>query len=157
MKTKLLNAFFALAVLVFVASPSAAQLPNQDWRRVETVSNKTSLIVETKTGATVSGKVVGVTSTTLNLTRGGKTIALERGNIAKVYRAKNPPRFKRALIGAAIGAGAGFGIGGIIVLITKGSGLIASAGLLYGTPIGAVIGGLTGGNKRRGELIYQSE
>jgi len=156
MKTKLFAAFFAAAVLLFAASPSAAQSLNRDWSSVETVSKKTSLIVETKTGATVSGKVVEVTPTTLNLKRGGKTIALERDDVARVYRAKKSSRLKRALIGAGIGAGVGFGVGGIYALITKGSGLIASAGLLYGTPIGAVIGGLTGGNKRKGALIYES-
>lgn len=156
MKIKLFATFFAVAVLLFAASQSAAQSPNQDWRSVEAMSNKTSLIVETKTGTTVSGKVVEVTPTTLNLMRGGKTIALERGDIAKIYRAKKSSRLKRALIGVGIGAGVGFGIGGIYALITKGSGLIASAGLLYGLPIGAVVGGLSGGKNRKGELIYES-
>jgi len=156
MKTKIFVSLFAFAVMLAVSSVAAAQTSNQDWGNVQAVKLKTNLIVETKTGATVKGKVSGATPTTLNLSSGGKTIALERDEVSKVYRAKKSSRLKRALIGAAIGAGVGFGIGGVYALTTKGNGLAAAAGFIYGLPIGAVIGAVSGGKNRKGELIYQS-
>jgi len=156
MKTKILASLFAFAVMLATSSPASAQTSNQDWRDVQAVKPRTNLIVETKTGATVKGKLSSVTSTILNLSSGGKPIAIEQNDIARIYRAKKSSLLKRALIGAAIGAGVGFGIGGVYALITKGSGLIASAGLIYGLPTGAFIGAASGGKNRKGNLIYES-
>jgi len=156
MKTKISALLFSFAVMLSMSSLAAAQTSNQDWSSVQALKLKTNLIVETKTGATVKGKVSGVTPTTLSLSSGGSTIALERDDVSKVYRAKKSSRLKRALIGAGIGAAVGFGIGGVYALITKGNGLAAAAGLLYGLPTGAVFGAATGGKNRRGKLIYES-
>ncbi|MDQ3373105.1 MAG: hypothetical protein M3521_04355 [Acidobacteriota bacterium] len=156
MKTKILASLFSFAVMLTMSSLAAAQTSNQDWSSVQALKLKTNLIVETKTGATVKGKVSGVTPTTLSLLSGGSTIALERDDVAKVYRAKKSSRLKRAFIGAGIGAAVGFGIGGVYALITKGNGLAAAAGFIYGLPTGAVFGAATGGKNRKGNLIYES-
>lgn len=156
MKTKIFASFFAFAIMLTASSFASAQTSNQDWSSVQAVKLKTDLIVETKAGASVKGKLTTVTATTLNLSSGGKTIAVEQNDVARVYRARKGSRLKRALIGAAIGAGVGFGIGGVYALITKGNGLAAAAGLIYGLPTGAVIGAATGGKSRKGTLVYQS-
>ncbi|MEJ7698489.1 MAG: hypothetical protein WKF71_02420 [Pyrinomonadaceae bacterium] len=88
MKTKILASLFSFAVMLTMSSLAAAQTSNQDWSSVQALKLKTNLIVETKTGATVKGKVSGVTPTTLSLLSGGSTIALERDDVSKVYRAK---------------------------------------------------------------------
>lgn len=158
MKLKFFAALFAFVWLMLIAASSAsAQFEQQSWANVETVKIESALIVETKTGATVKGKVASVTPTTLNLSSGGRAIALERDNIARVYRALKGSRLKRALIGAGIGAGAGFGIGGVYSVIKKENGLAAAAGFIYGLPIGAVVGAATGGKSRKGVLLYEAQ
>ena len=158
MKTKFFASLFTFAAVFLIAASSAwAQTAQQTWLNVEAVKTNSPLIVETKAGASVRGKVVSVTATTLNLSNGGKTIALERDDIARVYRAKKSSRLKRALIGAGLGAGIGFGIGGVYSMIANEKGLAAAAGLIYGLPIGAVVGAATGGKSRKGNLIYESK
>lgn len=148
---------FVLAIIMLITSiTTPAQTSIGDWRTIENIGRKTNLIVETKTGGTIKGKVSSVTSATLNLSSGGKTIALERSNIAKIYKTKKSSRLKRALIGAGIGAAVGVGIGVVYTVATKTNGLAAAGGFLYGLPAGAIIGGLTGGKSRRGALIYES-
>jgi len=149
--------FVFFAVLLIAASSASAQTATETWANVEAVKIKSALIVETKTGAIAKGKVISVTPTTLNLSTGGRAVALERDGIAKVYRAVKGSRIKRALIGAGIGAGVGFGVGGVYSTIAKENGLAAAAGFIYGLPIGAVVGAATGGKSRKGVLLYEAQ
>jgi len=162
MKTKFFASLFAfVAVMLIAASSASAQTEQNPWANVEAVKIKSVLIVETKTGGSVKGKVTSVTATTLNLSSGGKAVALERDDIARVYRGKKSSRFKRALIGAGIGLGIGAGISGVYVLVKKdGDPLAAGAGLIYGflvgVSVGAVVGAATGGKSRKGVLLYEA-
>lgn len=156
MQIKAFALLFVMAIMLITSRTTLAQTSIQDWKTVENVGRKTNLIVETKTGETLKGKVGSVTTTTLNLSSNGKTIALERSNIAKIYGTKKGSRLKRILIGAGIGAAVGIGIGTIYTIATKTNGLAAAGGVLYGLPAGAVIGGLTSGKSRKGALIYES-
>jgi len=157
MKIKFFASLFAFVAIALIAASSAsAQTAQKPWENVEAVKIKSALIVETKVGATVKGKVTSVTATTLNLSNGGKAIALERDDIARVYRTVKGSRIKRAFIGAGIGAGVGFGIGGVYSVVNKQNGLAAAAGILYGLPIGAVVGAATGGKSRKGALLYEA-
>jgi len=162
MKLKFFASLFAFVAAVLIAASSAsAQTATETWANVEAVKIKSPLIVETKTGAIVKGKVTSVTATTLNLSSGGKAVALERDDIAKVYRGKKSSRLKRALIGAGIGLGIGAGISGVYVLVKRdGDPLAAGAGLIYGflvgVPVGAVVGAATGGKSRKGVLLYEA-
>lgn len=157
MKLNFFAPLLAFAAFILIAAPSAsAQTAQQTWANVEAVRIKSALIVETKTGEVAKGKVTSVTAATLNLSSGGRAVALERDGIARVYRAKKGSRIKRALIGAGIGAGVGFGIGGIYSVVNKENGLAAAGGLLYGLPIGAVVGAATGGKTRKGVLLYEA-
>jgi hypothetical protein len=133
-----------------------AQTADQEWRRVEALKNRTSLIVETKTGKTIKGKFAALTPTDLNLTKGKRGVTIAKTDIDRVYLTRKRSVLTRVLIGAAAGAGIGFGIGGIVAVATKTSGLAAAAGFIYGIPIGAVIGGVTGGKNRKGEMLYLS-
>lgn len=156
MKTKIFASLFISTIILVMSPLASAQTPNQNWSSLQAVKLKTSVIVETKSGTTVKGKLSSVTPTTLNLSSGGKTLVLEQNDVSKVYRAKKSFRLKRILIGAGIGAAVGFGIGGVYALITKGNGLAAAAGLIYGLPTGAVIGAASSGKNGRGKLIYES-
>ena len=157
MKTKFFASLFAfVAVMLIAASSASAQTEQNPWANVEAVKIKSVLIVETKTGGSVKGKVTSVTATTLNLSSGGKAVALERDDIARVYRGKKSSRLKRALIGAGIGAGVGFGIGAAYSVINKQNGLAAAGGILYGLSIGAIVGAATGGKSRKGVLLYEA-
>lgn len=164
MKLKFFASLFAFVAVMLIAAPSASAQEEEEtatktWANVEAVKIKSALIVETKTGEVIKGKVTSVTVATLNLSSGGRSVALERDDIARVYRAKKVSRLKRALIGAGIGLGVGAGISGIYVLVKKdGDPLAAGAGLIYGflvgIPAGAAIGAVTGGKSRKGVLLY---
>ena len=162
MKTKFFASLFAfVALMLIVASSASAQTEQKPWENVEAVKIKSALIVETKAGATVKGKVTSVTATTLNLSSGGRAFALERDDITRGYRETKSGRLKRALIGAGIGLGIGTGISVVYVLTQKdGDPLAAGAGFIYGVlvgiPAGAVIGAATGGKSRKGVLLYEA-
>ena len=163
MKTKIFSSLFAFVALALIAATSAAaQSEQKPWENVEAVKIKSALIVETKAGETVKGKVTSVTTTTLNLSNDGQAFALERDDIVRVYREKKSGRLRRALIGAGIGLGIGTGVSVAYVLTKKdGDPLAAGAGFIYGVlvgiPAGAVIGAATGGKSRKGVLLYEAK
>lgn len=140
---------------VFAVS-AHAQTADQEWRRVEALKNRTSIIVETKNGKTIKGKFGVLTLTELNLTKGKRSITVAKNDIDRIYLTRKRSLLTRVLIGAAAGAGIGTGIGVIVTVATKTSGLAAAAGFMYGIPIGAVIGAVTGGKNRKGEMLYLS-
>lgn len=163
MKLKFFAALFAfVSSALIAASPASAQIEQKPWANVEAVKINSALIVETKTGAAVKGRVASVTPTTLNLSNDGRAFALERADIARVYRAKKSSRLKRALIGAGIGLGIGVGISVVSVLtgldgddpLGAGAGFIY--GVLVGVPAGAVIGAATA-KSSKGVLLYETQ
>lgn len=156
MKRRIFFPLLACLTAIMLTLDASAQSAANDWGRVEAIDAKTKLIAETKAGQTIKGNLMSVTPTALNLSRDGRSIVLLRQDVARVYRTKKGSRIKSALIGAGIGIAVGIGIGVAYVYATKGDPLIAAGGLLYGLPIGAAIGGLTGGKTKKGLLIYES-
>ena len=133
----------------------SAQVGNNDWSRVESLSSNTRLVVEMQAGQSIKGKLLSATPSVLNISRDGRPIVLQQQDIARVYIANKGSRFKSALIGAGVGAAVGIGISAAYVYATKGDPLIAAGGLLYGLPAGAAIGGLAGGKSKKGLLVYE--
>ncbi|MGI8642443.1 MAG: hypothetical protein ACR2MG_21140 [Pyrinomonadaceae bacterium] len=156
MKIRIFRLLAAMVLMLTATFVSLAQSSPQDWSSVKNLTPGTNLIIETKNRETIRGNVNSATDSALNLSSGGNIITVNQNDISEIYLTKKSFRIKRAFIGAGIGAAVGFGIGGIYSLITRGDGLAAAAGLIYGLPIGAVVGAATNGKVRKGKLIYKS-
>lgn len=152
--------FQAILLLTFcflvLTGSARAQTDDDKWKNVQALSEKRSVVVETKAGETIKAKFQSASDGSLRLLKSGKTIELNRSDVAAVYLGRRGSILKRAVIGAFAGAGAGFLVGGIYAVATKSDGLAAAAGFLYGIPAGAIIGGVSGGRTKKGTLIYES-
>ncbi len=139
-----------------LTSAVQGQADNDKWKNVQSLSEKKSVVVETKTGQTIKAKYQSATDGSLRLLKSGKTFELDRNEIAAVYLGRRVSILKRAVIGAFAGAGAGVLVGAIYTVATKTNGLAAAGGFLYGIPVGAVIGGVSESKTKKGILIYES-
>jgi hypothetical protein len=146
-----------LFILAFAtsAAPAFSQAPN-DWSSVETISRGTSVFVEKKDGQTQRGKVVSTGPAQLEIVLSGRHTTIQRDEIQRIFRSRKGSRLKRALRGGLIGGLVGVGVLGTYTVIAKADPLIPVAGVLYGVPAGAIIGGIRGGKNRRGVLIYRA-
>ncbi len=144
---------FVAIFLLAAASNGFTQATDERWRSVEVLNSGTKLIIETDASTPIIGKFSSANGQTLKIRRGGKVIDIPRATVAAIYSARSPSRWKRGLIGALAGAGAGLLVGGVMVAATKGDPLIPAGGVLIGLPVGAAIGAATGKTKR-GALIY---
>ena len=138
-------------------SSALGQRPISNWANVESLKTRTRIVVESRDGTMLTGRVAIVTPDTLMLTRDGGQSVLARDNVETVHLGRRSSVFKRAFVGAGGGALIGLGAGTIATLATgEGKGLLAAQGLLYGIPAGAVIGSVTGGKLKPGRLIYRA-
>ena len=147
-------------ILAFASSPIvSAQGVLQDWNGVRAIRTGTELIVETRDGKSIKGKLSSVTDSALNLTHGGKSDAIDQKIVRSIYLTKKGSRIKSALIGVGTGVAIGVGISVVIGLTNRGedASFAAAAGILYGVPAGAVIGAVMGGKTRKGRLIYEAK
>ena len=140
-------------VVLLLSFPHA--VVSQDWGTVESLRQGTSLVVETKLGREVKGKLVNSSPDSIQLRARGKGITFTRDEIRNIFLTRRGSVLKRTLIGAAAGAGIGTAIGVGVTAATKSDGLAAAGGFLYGIPAGAAIGALTTGRKK-GKLIYSA-
>lgn len=162
MMTKL----FALSLSVFLLFSQPASLagqsvagPQSDWQAVQSLPSGTDVLIETKVGRRLKGKLSAAAETTLTLVRQNKTDELNRDEIKKIYRLRGGSRAKSALIGTAVGAGAGAGVSLIALGSSGGSddtNGIVGKGVLIGAGIGLVVGLLTGKSRQR-VLVYESK
>lgn len=139
---------------VFLLARSAS---DSDWSNLTSVPVGTRLTIEQKNGGTLKGNFETVTTTSISISKSGKTEAIDRSNIKAIYRSGKNSIGKTVAIGAAIGAGAGAGIGAGVLGATGGSddtaGVIAPF-ILVGAGVGALLGALVGKKKRI--LVYES-
>jgi hypothetical protein len=139
---------------------ASAQDSTSDWNRVRAIKLGTELIVETRNGESVKGKLTGATDAGLQLSRGDRNIALDQVAISKVYLTKKGSRIKAALLGGLKGAGIGLAIGAAIALADSQSGdpnFAPASGVLFGFPAGVVYGAVRGGKSRKGRLVYDGK
>ena len=101
-----------IIVLAMPASLSGQTTTGQDrkWVTLTAVQPGSGIAVKMKDGETFKGNFIGVSETSVSLTRNSKTVDLEKDKIAIVWSVKRSFK-KPVLIGTAIGAGAGVGIG----------------------------------------------
>lgn len=150
MKIRATRLSLALMLALTVSPIVSAQDSLQDWGVVQALAAGTELIVETKTPETIKGKLSNVTDTTLNLSRDGTNIALDRQQIHRIYLIDKRSRTRSALRGAAKGAYIG-------ARISRGrsySYLETPKTYLLG---GAVVGAVMESRNRKGQLIYESK
>lgn len=141
--------FVSIFAMLFIVSGCFAQ---SDWAAVRELKPGTRVVIVERTGAETKARVNRVDDASVFLDK-GRTIA--RDSIARVYLTKRGSIVKRALIGAAAGAGIGTAVGVGVTAATKTNGLAAAAGFLIGVPVGAAVGAATTGRKI-GRLIYES-
>ena len=142
-----------LAAIFFFAP---APVLTQDWSAVQSLEPGTRVYVTTKSGSEIKAKISAVSDSSAELRANGGSITIRKDEILTIHLTRRGSIVKRALIGAAAGAGIGAAVGAGVVAATKSDGLAAAGGFLYGIPIGAVIGAATTGHKR-GRLIFSAQ
>ena len=147
-----------MAVFIFLGPAEVTNGQDRDdqWDRLLSLSPGTTLIVDQERRKAAKGAFVRTNSQALTLRSNGREFDLARDTVSAVYLGRRSSRFKRGIIGALAGAGAGMLIGVVGVVATKGHPLIAAGGILIGIPAGAAIGAATGGGTKKGELIYRN-
>lgn len=145
------------SMLAFIGIGTAIQVSGQTqqekWNRLSLLPANTRVVVELDGRKPAKGRVIHVTDQSLKLKANGRELDLPQEAISAVYYGKRSSKFKRGLIGALAGAGAGILIGGLAAA-GGADPLIAAGGFLYGLPAGAVIGVATSGGMKKGGLIY---
>jgi len=139
--------------MVFAQS---AQSSLHDWSTVKAIGIDERLIVKKKDGKTVEGKMIEATDTNLSLTRDSKVVQIAKNDIQLIFHSTGrAAKGKWALIGAAIGAGSGAGLGGIPYSPSRDdSEIYVSMGALIGAGVGAATGTMFGASRRHRTLIY---
>jgi hypothetical protein len=152
------HVLFALALAAALAlSPAAGgaraqglAAPSAGWSAVRALSPGERLVVRMMDGKRLKGVFEHATDEVLVLTRGSRQQALDRRLVRRVQLDRGKSRAKGALFGGAIGAGAGFGVGGTFYFPYRDefSGVMVPATTALGAAIGAGIGAALGkGNK----------
>ena len=137
------------------AKPAAPPPPPADWSAVQALSPGRKIVVRTKDGDRLTGRFDSATDLLLNFTDGRRKVSLTRESIRVVQLDRGNSRGKGTLFGAAIGAGAGFAVGGWVYSQGDFVGSVIPVGALIGAGIGAGIGAATGkGNKN--ETVYEA-
>ncbi|MEO8648716.1 MAG: hypothetical protein ABI539_06085 [Acidobacteriota bacterium] len=146
---------FSFFIVLFAFASVTAQSSLADWANIESLSPRKSVMVETRSGATLKGRINSVDTNSLVINSKGRSVSIQRGDVQRVYLTKRGSIVKRAALGAAAGAGIGTAIGVVGTVVTKDP-LVAAGGFIFGIPAGAAIGAMTAGSKR-GDLIYSSQ
>ena len=150
----------AALLLPSVAQAQSAGAATGEWSALNAVTSGSKLVVKTKDGKSVEGRLSGVTDAALSLSVKGKPVDLKREDVQSVYSVGKKSATKATLIGMGVGAGAGAGIGAAADSTSDGFESIDHAVTAGLTVVGAGVGALTGyligrgGSKR--VLIYEA-
>jgi hypothetical protein len=158
MKTSIM-CLFLMAGLIVVQTPVAFAQARNDWSTVKAIGVDERLIVKTKDGMTIEGRMIEATETNLTLSRDKKVVNISRSDIQQIsHSTGKAAKGKWALIGTAAGAGAGAGLGGIKYDSRKDDyGIYPIMGTFLGAGIGAAAGALFGATRRSRTVIYQAQ
>jgi hypothetical protein len=140
-------------LLLCLATGQITAAPS-DWAVVEQLTAGQRIEASLSTGSSVKGKVDHVTPASVFIERRGKTIEVKRVDVARLYRWKAGAGAKWALIGAAIGAGAGGALGAVILERESGFGGAMAGTIALCGAIGAGVGYLLRSGKM--VLIYSA-
>lgn len=154
--------FVVLLVGMLALSPSSVALAQQsgqnEWGTILRVPVGTDLVIETKAGETIKGKLMDVKDSTLMLSRKDQSTAVELTQVQKAYQLVGRTRKKSTAIGAAAGGLAGLGIGLGVYLPDSNDivGAVVPGLAIIGAGIGAAIGAATGKGRKK-ILIYEAK
>jgi len=147
----------ALALLVSGMLSVAAQTTSlpvalsdvQLWNRVQMLPSGAEIMLETRAGAVISGRVQQVTDNTIAVTRYRQVEQLHRWTVARIIAQGKVSFTEAAGPGLTAGARIGFRRG-----CDYCQGTIKGAAI--GAGIGAILSGLTGRGKPKTTLIYET-
>jgi small nuclear ribonucleoprotein (snRNP)-like protein len=156
---------YCLICLLSLPQVSLAQTTtelNRDWSIFTTLKSKEKLVVKLKDGKNVEGRLHTVTEKALTLSKDGKTIDIDRENVARAYQVTGVPMKKPVLIGltvgAAFGAAAGVAAGscspGDAVCFDRSETVPIVTAFCAG--VGASIGLIIGKTRHKRVLIYEA-
>lgn len=103
-----------VASLLLSSAGAMAQAEMNDWSKVTALANGSNLSVKLKNGKTVKGTLSSVSDSTLSLTVNNAPVEIKREEVRTVHEViKKGSGGKGALIGTAVGAGAGAALGAV--------------------------------------------
>jgi len=138
----------------------AGSRSNSDWGPVMTVQPGEKLAIRLKNGQTVEGRLSSVSETGLALASGGKTAEIIREDAQRIYRIAGASPKRPAMIGAAIGAASGVGLGATAGNCKNAIGACFNRsetipiGAIVGAGIGALVGLAIGMTRHKRTLVY---
>src|SRR5262249_55410582 len=135
----------------------------RDWAAVMTVQPGEKLAIRLKNGRTVEGKLNSVSESGLALTSGGKTAEINREDTQRVYRIGGNSSNRSTLIGDAIGAAAGGGVGATAGNCKNAIGVCVNrsktipVGVAVGAGVGTLVGLAIGKARHKRTLVYEAK
>lgn len=161
MRTSIVSVLLATAMIIVQTPVASAQTTSalNNWSAVKSVAVDERLIVKKKDGKTIEGKMIEASDTNLTLTRDSKVVNISRADIQQIHHSTGKAaKGKWALIGTAIGGGAGAGLGGLKYRSDRDDYEIYPVmGALIGIGVGAAAGFAFGASRRSRTLIYQAQ
>src|SRR5215831_2555051 len=136
---------------------------NRDWAAIMTVQPGEKLAIRLKNGQTVEGKLSSVSESGLALASGGKTAEINREDTQRVYRIAGVSPKRPTLIGAAIGAAGGVGLGATAgncknaAVICFNRSKTIPVGAAVGAGVGALVGLAIGKARHKRMLVYEAK
>ncbi len=136
-------------LLALTADPLVGAVEKSDWGSLKQIALGQTIKVTVKHGASSQGDFQSATEDALVLRVAGGDRSIARETVRQVSLKTNSHRGKHALIGAAIGAGGGFGAGiaidndcspnAIVCTGNYGKGILTPVFALLGAGIGALL------------------
>jgi hypothetical protein len=148
---------FALAPALSVAARQRAPQRQSDWSAVEALAPGEKVVVRTKDDDRITGRFVSASDILLVIKHDETEMSLARDRVRLVQLNRGKSRLRGALLGAAIGAGAGFAASGMLYFPHRDDivGVIVPGATALGAGIGSGIGAaLAKGNKN--VTIYEA-
>ena len=128
---------WTLLLLVLVPGLGLAQTGREFWDNLSQLHAGQKIEVVDMKLKSLKGKFVSFSEESISLQVGNDQVSVERSNVLRV-NSGHSKRGRNALIGLAIGAGAGLAVGA--VLDSQATGEFKDFGVLLGPPIGAGAG-----------------
>ncbi|HEV3468272.1 MAG TPA: hypothetical protein VG148_03050 [Pyrinomonadaceae bacterium] len=150
----------ALTLALAPALGVAAQQPppaRDGWSAVRALAPGEKLVVRTKDGERLAGRFVSASDQRLVVRHDETDLTLARDNVRLVQLNRGKSRLRGALLGAAVGGGAGFAVGGIIYFPHRDD--IAGSTVPAFTALGAAVGTAVGaalGKGNKNETVYEA-
>jgi small nuclear ribonucleoprotein (snRNP)-like protein len=160
--------FATIVILLtsFLLSPVTlmAQVGPNDWSRLNSVAQGSTLSVKLKNGKKMEGTFSSVSDTALTLMVKNASSEVKRDDVRSVHQVGGTSVTKSTLIGLGAGAGAGALLGAVGSAADNDNGFpvldgtAVTAGLtVLGAAAGAITGFVIGKTRKKKVLLYQAK